>query len=220
MLFIAPSLVSAPSSGWPAMGLAHDLFARLIVLQQEFGSELEAAGGMLKTGIYNPGLGTHDAMSRFGAAYINARRTPFLRRLYPVYHMVDSLLKRVASAESVIDTISPKLHLKASFLASREAWDSLVSGPEMEQVLKAYFEQIQRTERFVQQKDPGAINQCPGKRHPLSLTTRELGRFAVPESRKTHEVKHFICPPVALRFGNALDHESIGNVFLDGHVGK
>jgi hypothetical protein len=155
VLFIAPSLLSAPSSGWPAMGLAHDLFARLIVLQQEFGSELEAAGGMLKTGIYNPGLGTHDAMSRFGAAYINARRTPFLRRLYPVYHMVDSLLKGVASAESAIDTISPKLHLKASFLASREAWDSLVSGPEMEQVLQAYFEQIQRTERSAMQAAEG-----------------------------------------------------------------
>jgi hypothetical protein len=155
VLFIAPSLVSAPSSGWPAMGLAHDLFARLIVLQQEFGSELEAAGGMLKTGIYNPGVGTHDAMSRFGAAYINARRTPFLRRLYPVYHMVDSLLKRVASPAGVIDTISPKLHLKASFLASREAWDSLVSGPEMEQVLQAYFEQIQRTERSAMQAAEG-----------------------------------------------------------------
>jgi len=151
VLFIAPALPSAPSSGWPQMGLAHDLFARLIVLQQVLGPELEAGGGMLKTGIYNPGIGVQDALSRFGAAYQNARRTPFLRRLFPIHESLDSMFTRMSraqpptplsSAHSPTNTVSPKLHLKANFFASREAWDSLVTRPEMLFVLQGYIEQL------------------------------------------------------------------------------
>lgn len=153
VLVVAPSLISAPSSGWPAMGLAHELFARLIVLQNEFGIELEAAGGMLKTGIYNPGLGVQEATARFGAAYRNARRTPFLRRLFPVHPLVDTLLAHAGDGGARPappigaprpPTPAPKLHLKASFFASREGWDSLMARPEVAQVLGAYFAQLAR----------------------------------------------------------------------------
>jgi hypothetical protein len=155
VLFIAPSLVSAPSSGWPAMGIAHDLFARLIVLQQELGPELEAGGGMLKTGIYNPGIGVENIDLRLSAAYRNARLTPFLRRLFPVSPAVDTMLvalgRGLAEAEAAgapagapagDERVSPKLHLKANFFASREAWDSLVSRPEMLDVILAYRQQF------------------------------------------------------------------------------
>ena len=165
VLFIAPSLVSAPSSGWPAMGIAHDLFARLIVLQQELGIELEAAGGLLKTGIYNPGIGVQSVEMRFDLAYRNGRRTPFLRRLFPVAEGVDSSLADMGrklrgdrpdtllavrdSAEQAgmaalfkASPVVPKLHLKANFFASREAWDGLVSRPEMNEVILAYMGQL------------------------------------------------------------------------------
>lgn len=148
VLVIAPSLASAPSSGWPSMGLAHDIFARLIVIQQRLGMELEAAGGALKTGIYNPGIGVDDALSRFGAAYQNARRTPFLRRLFPVDPAIDSLL--VQYRELLAGRLpgpgraaaAPKLHLKANWFSSREAWDSLIGRPEMKDVLEAYVRQL------------------------------------------------------------------------------
>lgn len=165
VLFVAPSLVSAPSSGWPAMGIAHDLFARLIVLQQELGVELEAGGGLLKTGIYNPGLGVQSVALRFDLAYRNGRRTPFLRRLFPLSPDVDTLLAKQgrelrgdrpdtllavrdsAEQESMAvlfkaSPVVPKLHLKAAFFASREAWDSLVSRPEMREVILAYLKQL------------------------------------------------------------------------------
>jgi hypothetical protein len=150
VLFVAPSLVSAPSSGWPAMGLTHDLFARLIVVQQELGPELEAAGGVLKTGIYNPGVGVEDAMSRFGMAYRNGRRTPFIRRLFPVDETIDTLLTQFRAAVQANPAalaphgvpLSPKLHLKANWFSSREAWDSLVTRPEMKEVLEAYIGQL------------------------------------------------------------------------------
>lgn len=146
VLFVAPSLAAAPSSAWPQMAVAHDLFARLIVLQQELGPELEAAGGMLKTGIYNPGIGVQEVGPRFKAAYENARRTPFLRRLFPLHPFVDSLLihademlRGVSGGVEPPGEIMPKLHLKANFFASREGWDSLVARPEMAQVLEAYL---------------------------------------------------------------------------------
>ena len=150
VLFVAPSLASAPSSGWPAMGLAHDLFSRLIVVQQELGPELEASGGMLKTGIYNPGIGVEDALSRFGAAYQNARRTPFLRRLFPIDPSIDSMLVQFQAmlqgnpAAGALRGVplAPKLHLKANWFSSREAWDSLVTRPEMKDVLEAYIGQL------------------------------------------------------------------------------
>ncbi len=154
VLFIAPSLDSAPSSGWPAMGLAHDLFSRLIVLQQALGPELEAAGGLLKTGIYNPGVGVQDFAARFDAAYRNGRRTPFLRRLLPLDPTVDSLLVQIGStaappasgADLVTppDSVVPQLHLKANFFASREGWDLLVASPTIEGLLRAYYMQLVR----------------------------------------------------------------------------
>jgi len=155
VLFVTPSLVSAPSSGWPQMGITHDLFARLIVLQQQFGPELEATGGMLKTGIYNPGIGVSDVAARFSAAYRNGRRTPFLRRLFPIDVAVDTLLAHVGDPgllqamlvsplSPVTERLAPKLHVKANFFATREGWDSLVSRPEMAPVLEAYIRQLAR----------------------------------------------------------------------------
>ncbi len=150
VLLVAPSLVSAPSPGWPQMAVAHDLFARLVVIQQELGPELEASGGMLKTGIYNPGIGVFEVEARFGAAYRNGRRTPFMRRLFPISPTVESMLTQLGEAPQdpavarLAEQLSPKLHMKASFFATREGWDSLVSRPEMAGVFQAYMAQAGR----------------------------------------------------------------------------
>ncbi|HEX5818393.1 MAG TPA: hypothetical protein VFY20_05935, partial [Gemmatimonadales bacterium] len=154
VLFVGPSLASAPSSGWPAMGIAHELFARLIVIQQELGIELDEAGGLLKTGIYNPGVHTEEVLARFASAYRNARRTPFLRRLFPTDASLDTLLVHAMElapppsdplrAPATPPKQMPKLHLKAGFFASRDAWDLLIRRPEFTQVLEAYLAQLLR----------------------------------------------------------------------------
>ena len=115
VLFVAPSLRSAPSSGWPAMGLTHDLFARLIVLQQAFGPEFEAAGGLLKTGIYNPSMSVDDVYGRLIAAYQNGLATPVMRRLYPLDNAVDSALAQMVAmaprpAPGDLSRIGPGIH--------------------------------------------------------------------------------------------------------------
>jgi len=154
VLVIAPSLAAAPSAAWPQMAAAHDLLARLIVLQQRLGPELEAGGGMLKTGIYNPGIGVQDVLARLMAAYRNARRTPFLRRLLPLDASVDSMivhlpeqlgaagLPRAPASGAAADTIMPKLHLKANFFTSRDGWDSLVTRPDVANALAMYLGQL------------------------------------------------------------------------------
>ena len=148
VLLVVPSLVSAPSPGWPQMAVAHDLFARLIVIQQELGPELEASGGMLKTGVYNPGIGVLDVQARFGAAYLNGRRTPFMRRLFPISPPLEAMLTALSQtpqapgAVRFVEEPSPKLHMKAGFFATREGWDSLISKPEMADVFKAYWAQV------------------------------------------------------------------------------
>jgi hypothetical protein len=150
VLFVAPSLSSAPSSGWPAMGLAHDLFSRLIVLQHALGPELEAVGGLLKTGIYNPGVDASAPVARFEAAYRNGRLVPFLRRLFPTDASVDSLLARMSAPDAAnppgLDQasveVTPKLHLKANFFASREGWDAMIASPLWEGLLLAYIMQL------------------------------------------------------------------------------
>ncbi len=154
VLVIAPSLASAPSSWWPQMALSHNVLARLIVLQNQLGPELEAGGGMLKTGIYNPGIGVEDVLGRFKAAYANARRTPFLRRLLPIDTTIDSLivkLDKVMAAAGIAQraapgpargAIVPKLHLKANFFASGFGWDSMVTRREVAGAVQAYVGQL------------------------------------------------------------------------------
>ena len=152
VLVIAPALRSAPSAGWPQMALAHDLLERLVLLQHELRPALDAAGGMLRIGLYDPGMGTQDVIGRFVAAYANARRTPFLIRLLPIDSMVDSLILDLARKRDTLgagqaaaaDSVVPKLHLKANLFVTREGWDSLAMRPELLATVQAYIGQLLR----------------------------------------------------------------------------
>jgi len=170
VLLVAPSLASAPSAGWPQMAATHDLFARLIVIQQQLGPELEAAGGMLKTGIYNPGIGVLDVASRFRAAYENGRRTPFLRRLFPIDSGVENQLLALMSAAqpssggALAEQLSPKLHMKASFFATREGWNSLITRPEMDSVFLAFLALTHRGMESISAEERAAMIAGPSQR--------------------------------------------------------
>jgi hypothetical protein len=213
VLIIAPSLAAAPSAGGPQMALARDLLARLIVLQQALGPELEAGGGMLKTGIYNPGIGVQDVVGRFMAAYRNARRTPFLRRLLPLDPSVDTMLVHLpetlaaagrpsagAPAGTESDTVMPKLHLKANFFASGDGWDSLVTRPEVGKAVEMYVRQL------VSNADPRTASE------QLSLASQQLvegylaGRSGAERRRATYY----------LLVGSA--NEDNRSAFLDGEA--
>ncbi len=216
VLFVAPSLRSAPSSGWPAMGLTHDLFARLIVMQQAFGPEFQEAGGMLKTGIYNPSMSVDDVIGRLTAAYSNGRRTPFLRRLFPLDSSVDSALVQMASMApprpqgdvselATVDSVRPKLHLKANFFASREGWDKLISSPELTPVFQAYVAQLLRS-------DSGGTTEVREAAQGLSAASQKL--FESFDGRLTEEESARVT--YYLLVGSA--NEDYRSMFMDGEA--
>jgi len=212
-LIIAPSFAASSSRGFPQMALTHELFARLIVLQQALGPELEASRGLLKTGLYNPGVGVEDVMGRFMVAYRNARRAPWLRRLLDLDSTVDSMIVHLpeqlaaaglgggaAPASAASDTVMPMLHLKANFFASRDAWDSLVTLPEVAKAIQIYIQQL------VVGGDPRAASE------QLSLASQELvERFIAGRSPTERERAVYY-----LMVGSA--NQDYRSMFLDGEA--
>ncbi len=148
VLIFAPALASAPSSAGPTMARAHGLFSALIYFQNELGDEIEAEGGLLKTGLYAPRFGVGDLRGRVS----QGRETVegWLRTIYPanpataaVLDSLDYILEEAGHEKEYLvasDTAgSPKLHLKANLLISGPAWDALMSRPEWGPVLREHL---------------------------------------------------------------------------------
>jgi hypothetical protein len=136
VLVIAPSLKNAPSSGFPQMSRAHELFSRLIVVQNELGAEIEDAGGMLKVGKYAVSSEMGDYRAGFEEFRKGIRKYPFIKKIFPfhqpVYDAIDAFeeeLERKGFEPTYytedIENRRPKLHLKTNFFASKEMQDLL-----------------------------------------------------------------------------------------------
>jgi hypothetical protein len=141
VFIIAPSLASAPSSGFPQMSRAQELFTRLVLLQQMFAKEFGRHGGMLKTGIYDPQVDVANLSKRRRAVYEGITQNAFLDELLDFHPSVDSLIRRtlpqLAAATQEpeylvadVEVRQPKLHLKSQFFASRVAWEHVIGRPE------------------------------------------------------------------------------------------
>jgi hypothetical protein len=145
---IAPALSTAPSSGAPQMGRAHELMGRLVVFRNGLADEIRATGGFMAVGLYKPEQGVGDWGGRFKQAATNSH--PELSRAYPIH---ESALEVARNAEAILDSVgyeirymtasdsleSPKLHLKANFFSSAEGWDKLLARPEWADVLRQYL---------------------------------------------------------------------------------
>ncbi|MEJ2503574.1 MAG: hypothetical protein P8177_09740, partial [Gemmatimonadota bacterium] len=148
-LLIAPALDHAPSAGFPQMSRAQELLARGVVLDQIFSRPLARSGGLFKVGLYNPPGTAGDTPSRMKALVHTLEETPWLRDLQgltpetvaAIDALADDLIAegfdRTYWVESE-DTV-PRLHLKAHFYATAEAWDGLLGRPEARSVLLAYY---------------------------------------------------------------------------------
>ena len=152
---IAPRQETAPSSAGVTMARAHGLLGRLIVFQGGAAAELDAEGGYLHVGIYDPHSGVRDLAARFEQA-INvdvpwadksALENPeFVRVVRGVRAQLDSLGYHVRYLAQEDSTTLPKLHLKANLFASRAAWDSLIVRPEVARVFREYVNYMANTE--------------------------------------------------------------------------
>lgn len=139
VMIINPSKNNAPGQSFTTLSRAQELFARLIVIQEVMAYEIGAAGGLLKTGLYDPAVDVRDLPSRVKLMRDGIRANPWLDELvgfdrdtWEVLDRVDELL-----AGFTIDTLlmeagteRPQLHLKINFFASDVAWSAVLSRPE------------------------------------------------------------------------------------------
>jgi hypothetical protein len=136
VLVIAPALENAPSAGFPQMSRAHELFTRLMIVQNELRHEIKAAGGMLKVGKYSRSSDVGDirgTMKEFREGILKhpfiSEIFPFGQELYDALDVFDEELKAKGFKPTYytedIEIRKPKLHLKTNFFASKEMQDLL-----------------------------------------------------------------------------------------------
>lgn len=148
-LIIAPSLEHAPSAGFPQMSRAQEMLGRLVVAQAIFRDHFASTGGFIKVGLYAPEADAGNIPAKMRALVATLEDNPWLRELYGFAPAtIDALRDQAEELEAAgfireyaIDQeiVAAKLHLKAHFYATAEAWDGLLDGPETEAFLKAYY---------------------------------------------------------------------------------
>ena len=79
---------------------------------------------------------------------------------------------------------------------------------------------VKSTKRFVQEQYGRALDERPGQRDALLLTTGNLGRLAIGQCPQLYHVERI--PDAGCQFSprNAILAQSIGHVFCHGHVRK
>ena len=139
VLVLAPALANAPSAGFPQMSRAHELFMRLVIVQNELRDEIAGAGGMLKVGKYTRSSDVGDLPAKLKEFAEGVRQNPFIKDIFPFRPEVYSLVETFDPEQAIagfkptyyaqdVEKRKPKLHLKTNFFASKEmqkflAWE-------------------------------------------------------------------------------------------------
>lgn len=152
VLVIAPSFENAPARAFGSLLRSQELLWRLLAASRLLESEIADAGGMLKVGLFSSSLAVVDIPGKVLAVRRTFAEHEWLRQLFgfppSVYDDLADLaeelkgltMSRVAAPEFESDP-TPKLHLKANYFASREAWQ-VMARPEW----------VAMTWEFVQQR--------------------------------------------------------------------
>jgi hypothetical protein len=147
---IAPAIENAPSDGVPQMSRANEIFTRFVVIQNEMREEIEAMGGMLRTGIYSVDAAVGDGAAKARALRESWQTNAFLQEVFPfdaaTREMVMGLEAEIAAsgfepvyyAQDVVDR-RPKLHIKNQFFASGRAVATLVPRAEWLPLIREYM---------------------------------------------------------------------------------
>jgi hypothetical protein len=156
-LIIAPAIANAPSSGFPQMSRAQETLGRAVVAASIFEEELTRVGGLLKVGLYNSTLAVGDVPRKLQAFASKLETTPWLKDLYGFHPEVAPGFEKEATAlieEGYArqypegEAMSPpKLHMKANYFATKEAWDQLLSVPEVGLPFRIYFRELAERNR-------------------------------------------------------------------------
>jgi hypothetical protein len=218
-LIMAPSIANAPSSGFPQMSRAQDILVRLVVAGDILGDEIDRVGGLLKVGLFNTEIDTGDTPAKILAFGENLQRTPWLRDLYgfdpavlgEMAALADSLSRagfdRIYTIEQ--NESRPKLHLKANYFATREAWDELLQRPDVVDAFHAYFVEIARQNEALAQDEHRPIDFLLETLLPTTHTILDDYMNGLPEEEEDR---------IALFFLLGSHNQNNRSMVLDGEV--
>jgi hypothetical protein len=140
VLLIAPAADNAPADVFGTLERSRDLLQRLLDARELLARPIEAAGGMLRIGLYAPELQVTDIPAKVRGVKAAFERHAWLHELFG---FPPSVYEGLAELADVLENLSmapeaqpefeydprPKLHLKANLFASGEAW-TLMTRPE------------------------------------------------------------------------------------------
>ncbi len=149
-LIIAPALKNAPSPGLPGMIRSHEVLSRVLLASIALREEIEAQHGLLQLGIYSPTYQVTDLFAKLNAFRQTLQDLPWFRDLYDLRPDVYAAFERLSEGlrgqnerwqrRLAIETQgTSKLHLKANFLASKDAWEGLLHLPDWPEVLRVFM---------------------------------------------------------------------------------
>jgi phosphatidylserine/phosphatidylglycerophosphate/cardiolipin synthase-like enzyme len=151
VLVIAPSYRSNSVEVRGTQLLSRELLWRMLVARERLAPTLVTSGGMLHIGIFDSELAVTDIPGKVRAVRRTFEGTPWLRELfgfpqaaYDDLARLDEEIGRLAMAPSSQREFEyepqTRLHLKANFVASREAW-RLMQRPEWGEMLWTFVTQ-------------------------------------------------------------------------------
>jgi phosphatidylserine/phosphatidylglycerophosphate/cardiolipin synthase-like enzyme len=133
VLVITPALVNAPARSFGSMIRSRELLWRLLMASKVWQKELSLRGGMLKVGIFNSELPVTNIPAKVLGVRNTLQKHQWLHDLFDfppsVYTGLEALAAQYATVPFPVPDSTdfeyrrnPQLHMKANFIASREAW--------------------------------------------------------------------------------------------------
>jgi len=168
VLVVSPALKNAPSFGIPAMSRANELFTRFVIIQSEMCEEIESAGGLFKTGIYNMDVDVGDIVGKLRVLNHGIAQSKVFREVFPfdssvaemIAGMPDLLVSQGFEPSYRSEDAAkrkPKLHLKSQFFASKRTIDTVVPMEGWVDLVRKYIlaraKQITDRETYADVKD-------------------------------------------------------------------
>lgn len=182
VLVIAPALENAPARAFGSMIRAHEVLWALLAARRELEPEIARAGGLLRVGLFATDVPATDVAGKLRAMNQVFAQQEWLRALFgfpPAVYAAFAGAATELSGETPVRQQGdfeadnePKLHLKANFLASREAW-TLMSRPEWAAMAQDFVRQ-RLTQVRVPVESIGMVKRVP----PPTL---DVGRDVVSE---------------------------------------
>jgi hypothetical protein len=150
VLIVAPAAENAPADAFGTLGRSRETLTRLLVARGLLRRELSEAGGVLGVGLFRSSQPVNDIPAKVRLTQQAFASSDWLRELFGLQ---PSVLAELATLAAEIEHLSmspdgvaefeydplPKLHLKANFFASPEAW-TLMTRPEWSSAAWAYMQ--------------------------------------------------------------------------------